>query len=54
VFLPGSPLVGGREGVGGRLPVDESLDGVEQVRLVVLELNQQMISGVDGYGECFF
>ena len=54
VFLAGSALVARIRGVGGNAVVGDGADGLKQVGLVLLHLDQEMVARVAGYLERFF
>lgn len=53
-LLTRPPLVDGCRGVDGRSDDGECFDGFQQTGLVILELDEQMIVGGQGYLEGFF
>jgi hypothetical protein len=54
MFLSGAALVLRRCGVGGGAPGGDAGDGVRQLCLVVLELDEEMVAGGQGGCEGFF
>lgn len=54
VLLAGSALVPRKRGVGGNAVVGDGADGVKQVGLVLLQLDQEMVVRVAGDLERFF
>ena len=54
VFLAGSSRVPRKRSVGGPAIGGDGADGLKQVGLVRLQLNQQMVARVAGNFECFF
>lgn len=54
VFLARSAVVLGGRGIDRVLGCGDGLDGVRQIGLIVLDLDQQMVARGQGGGECFF
>ena len=54
VLLAGSAGVARSRDVGRRAVDDDGADGIKQVGLVRLQLDQKMVAGVAGDLECFF